>query len=296
MDIALHGAATAEELIPLDDPRSHYAFSKIFEKPGWLANRRNKDRLKVLRNLDAQLSEMLHDGERVSAVAWCQEYSFVESYFLGIWAYLLNRRALLVTQERILLFQIDSRRRPKELKAQIRHGAIQKLSNTWLGSHLRLRLKSKRWMLLSQIPRSMRKSVRETIEAQRKTASPSNVVSREHLCPHCWEPIVDLVPSCPKCRGTFKSPARARWLSLAFPGLGDLYLGHTFLGWLQIVAAVFWWGLLAPAILTDSEVGLPEKAVILGVLALVMHGLDAVVTGYTAKKGLYPEKPGPASR
>lgn len=303
MDIALQGASRAEDLIPIDDPRSHYHFAKIFEAKGWGAKGRNKERLKLLQNLDPALSDLLHDGERVVAVTWGQEYSFFESYFLGVWALLLNRRALLLTPERLLLFQISSRRKLLALKAQVRFGAIQKIAGSWLG-HLSLKLASKKTVLLTQIPRAMRKPFRATLESLRSQSHVSNASGREHLCPHCWEPIAEIVPLCPKCRGTFKSASRARWLSLVFPGLGDLYLGHKLLGVFQLsVAAAYWAGVgiglgasMAEAGPDDPGVNVAATAVVFALMLVMLHGVDALVTGHTAKKGLYPEKRGATSR
>jgi hypothetical protein len=296
MDIALQGASKAEELIRLEDPRSHYAFAKIFEAKGWGAGRRNRERLKLLQNLDAELSRMLHDGERIVAVTWGQEYSFFESYFLGAWAMLLNRRALLLTTERLLLLQINWRKQLLELKSQIRYGAIRKLGGSWLGQ-LQVKLAKGKGLMFTQIPRAMRKPFAQALEAQRASAPVSPIATREHLCPHCYEPLVEVVPACPKCRGTFKSASRARWLSLAFPGVGDLYLGHRLLGGFQIAGAALMWMILVPAMLAGASGGEGAAAAIpLFVVCLMAHAIDAWVTGHTAGKGLYPEKPGSAAR
>jgi hypothetical protein len=151
------------------------------------------------------------------------------------------------------------------------------------------------------MPGAMRKAFANTVDGLRRTAQISNVSSHEHLCPHCYEPIAELVPDCPKCRGTFKSPTRARLLSFLCPGLGDLYLGHQVLGWLQVAGAVLMWSIIVGSVFDEGQPGeTSEKlfvaAFTLGAFTIFFHGIDALVTGHTAKKGLYPEKPGPATR
>jgi hypothetical protein len=301
MDIALQGASRADELIPLDDPQSHYAFSKIFEGKGWGAKGRNKRRLKILQALDAQLDELLHDGERVVNVSWGVHFSFVEWYFLGIWSLLLNQRAMLVTNERVLFCQMSSRQKPMPLKSQVRYGALKKIAANWM-SQLVVTPKQGKSLIFTRVPGKMRKGLAKEVENLRRTAQPSNVATHEHLCPHCYEPIAELVPSCPKCRGTFKSPSRARSLSFLFPGLGDLYLGHQMLGWFQVIVGVFVWSIFASGIAEtataegDAAVNLVAAGVMALFLVVFLHGIDAAVTGHTAKKGLYPEKRGPLTR
>jgi len=294
MDVYLQGASKADELIPLDDPRSHYAFAKIFETKGWGASRRNKERLKLLQSLDGALSEMLRDGERVLSVAWGDEYSLLEEYFLRAWAHFMNRRALLLTNERLLVLQISVRKKLLQLKSQVRWGAIKKVKTSWLGMVMITPKQGKR-LDLARIPRAMKKAFTSAIDAQRRTAHVSNVEAREHLCPHCYEPHVEMPPACPKCRGTFKSASRARWLSFLFPGLGDLYLGHRWLGVFQVVGALCAWVVFANAFLEGSQrdgFDARAAAISFGIVLLFMHGIDAWVTGHTAKKGLYPEKRG----
>ncbi|MFI5316006.1 MAG: hypothetical protein ACHQ6T_09900 [Myxococcota bacterium] len=293
MDVALQGASKAEELIPLEDPGSHYAFSKIFEAKAWGAARRNRERLKLLQSLDRALEEMLHDGERVECVAWGEEYSLLESYFLRVWAHFMNRRALLLTSERVLVLQISVRRKLLELKSQVRFAAIEKAKTTWTGL-VRISPKRGKALDLARLPRPMRKAFARAVEARRQAAHVSSVATREHLCPHCYEPLAELVPACPKCRGTFKSPSRARWLSFAFPGLGDLYLGHRWLGWFQIACGFFVWSVLAGGMF-DGRHGPADwaaSAVTVATVLVLLHGVDAWVTGHTAQKGLYPDQRG----
>jgi hypothetical protein len=109
--------------------------------------------------------------------------------------------------------------------------------------------------------------------------------------------VIGFPERCPRCAGAFKSGARAGWLSLLLPGLGDLYLGHYALGSLELAGALALWGLVVPSL------GAPElqpaiegaaRWITLGVglaaLFLVAHVPDAWITRRTGRKGLYPAK------
>lgn len=285
MDALLQSAERAEHLSALDDPRSKYVFSKIFESSGWGAKRRNKHRLKLLQNLDADLQRMLHDGERVLAVTAAQEYSFVESYFMGLWAYVLNRRALVLTNERMLVLQVDWRGRLSQLKAQIRYAAIAKLGGKLMGQ-LKVACARGRTLAFTQIPRASREPLRALIEERRAAGQPASFGGLEYLCPSCYAAIAELVPDCPKCRSCFKSASKARALSFVFPGLGDLYLGHRALGCFEILGALALWSIFALAIAQAESVA---DAAIVFAFGLGFNALDAWVTGHTASKGLYAE-------
>jgi uncharacterized protein (DUF983 family) len=238
-----------------------------------------------LQNLDAELQRMLHDGERVLAVTPAQEYSFVESYFMGLWAYALNRRALLLTNERMLVLQVDWRCRLSQLKSQIRYGAIAKLGGKFMGQ-LKVTLARGKTLAFTQIPRASRQPLRALIEERRTAAQPVTFGGLEYLCPHCYEALAELAPNCPKCRGAFKSASKARALSFVFPGLGDLYLGHRALGWFEILSALALWSVFAVAIAQAESV---VDAAIPFAVGLGLNALDAWVTGHTASKGLYAE-------
>lgn len=300
MDIALQGASRGEDLIALDDARGPYAFAKIFEPKGWGARRRNRGKLLALQSLDATLSLMLHDGERVVCVTLGQEYSFVESFFMGLWALLLNRRALLLTTERMLVLQVSRKYELLELKSQIRYGAINKVAVSF-GRSLTLKFKKGRAVIFNGLQRASKKELAAALEGLRRGAPPANAEGREHLCAHCYEPIAKLVATCPKCRGTFKSPRKAALLSLALPGLGDLYLGHRWLGAVEVLGALLTWGVLGAAFaaaLLDPKTELADVAgagIALALLVIPLHGLDAAVTGFTARKGLYGDAKGPAA-
>ena len=93
-------------------------------------------------------------------------------------------------------------------------------------------------------------------------------------------------------RGRFKSANRAGLLSLAFPGLGDLYLGHRGLAVVEMFGAASMWFVIFFGFWGSQNTGEPIPAGTLLMISLVAfafcHGLDALVTRHTGHKGLYP--------
>ncbi len=215
---------------------------------------------------------------------------------MGLWAVLLNRRMLVLTTERLLILQVNSRQRLLHLKSQIRLGAIKKVQRG-LFNYVRVVCHEGRAAMFMGIKRADKKALRQMLAYLRENCGPSEVLAREHLCAHCFVPITKICTQCPECTGEFKSATKAGLLSLLFPGLGDLYLGHRGLAAFEIMGAVFVWftvqsvGFVEPQshqgeVPPDPKIMMVVTAVIIFVF---MHGWDALVTAYNGRKGLYPQ-------
>jgi len=103
----------------------------------------------------------------------------------------------------------------------------------------------------------------------------------ENLCPSCFMPLEKRLISCPHCRAHFKEPKKAFLRSLLLPGLGDMYLGHVFLGLLELLGAVFVWAVVISLLLSGEE-GTPLGAFL---LLLLYHVLDGLLAYHMGKKG-----------
>jgi hypothetical protein len=295
MEAILRSASDPRDLVNVRQSNLPYRFDQIFSAEGFGARRLEKRRLKLMQQIDERVRSYLAEGEFVEFVSWGVEYSFFESYFMGMWAYLLNRRAVILTNRRILLIQISSRNRVLQLKSQIRYNAVAKFARATLG-YIGLVTRDKKTHYLMRIPRKDRKQLRDRIAAHVDAVrSEAPVSGRENLCPHCGHRVIGLPERCSRCAKGFKSGAKAGWLSLVFPGLGDLYLGHNLLGLVEILGALFGWGLVAAAFLLPDEAGEVAEGgtaalVLLSVIAFVlMHGTDAWVTRRMGLKGIYPD-------
>lgn len=299
MSSLLQAAPGFEALLRVVDPRLPYRFDRIFDGEGFRARRLSKRRFRLLRRLDGALQRMLENGEKAEYVSWGIEYSFVEAYFLGLWHYALNRRAVVLTDRRILLLQIGMRGHLEDLKSHIRYEAIQGFVKGSFGV-VALQLRNGQKLYLTGVPRRDRKAIRTRIEE--RMASPDiarragGASGRQNLCPHCYATVTGFPARCSRCAGGFKSGSRAGWLSLLFPGLGDWYLGHRFLGLVELLGALVVWALAVPACVDAAMAHSGEAPVLAGIgvgivlIFLATHGLDSWVTRRTGRKGIYPAR------
>lgn len=291
MEALLRSASDPSDLVHVSDERLPYRFDRVFRGGGWWARRLDRARLKLLRSVDASVRPLLAPEERVEAVTWGIEYSLVEHWLMGLWSLLLNRRAILATDRRLLLLQIDSRRRVRELRSQVRFAAVQRVARGSLGV-LSLALKDRSRLVLTGMPRRDRRGLREQVQrgVEAARALPP-VAGRENLCPHCGQRVAGFPERCSQCAKGFKSGSRAGWLSLLLPGLGDLYLGHRGLGVCELGGALLLWAFFGTGLLTSlqgGELGALEAGVAAGFVFVLVHGADALITRRVGRKGIYP--------
>jgi len=287
----LHSASRFQDLLVRraeDDP---YVFATIFDNETWRSRRLSAKKLKLLREIDSTLRAMLEPGEKVHFVTIGNGVSFWESYLLGWVAYAINRRAIILTDHRILLLQIDRKLRPHTFRSQLRYLAIDSLTWPLLGG-VRLRMRSKKTRLYSYMPRRDRGRMRDFIKRKKIEfrGYRAEATDLENVCPHCHQPVEGHPRQCPGCHAGFKSRVKASLLSFLFPGLGDLYLGHKLFGGVEIAAAALTW-LWFLLVAVNGAIALEAKIVSAASLLVFMHGLDALVTRHVASKGLYPMQP-----
>ena len=120
MQAILSSVSDPSDLSHVSSAQTPYRFDRIFRAEGFGAKRLSKQRLKLMKEIDADVQRMLGDGEKVEFMSWGIDYSFLDQYFMGVWAQLINRRAIVFTDQRILLVQINSRRKVMDLKSQVR--------------------------------------------------------------------------------------------------------------------------------------------------------------------------------
>ncbi|MBW2269501.1 MAG: hypothetical protein JRH16_13080 [Deltaproteobacteria bacterium] len=291
MRALLSTATDPGDLANVSGGSTPYRFDSIFHAEGFGARRLKRQRFKLMKEIDSHLQNLLAEGEEVEFISWGTEFSLAEHYFMGLWAQLINRCALLCTNQRLLILQINSKRKVMDLKSQVRYQAIEKFAPGMLGA-LALVLRDGKKLMLTGIPRKDRKPMKALIagklEAARADARGSG---RENLCPHCGHRVVGYPDRCNRCAGPFKSGARAGWLSLVFPGLGDFYLGHRALGVVEMLGAAVAWGIVVvpSALAATAEPGAyTEVAVLGGIVFAFVHGVDCWITRRVGFKGIYP--------
>ena len=293
MEAILSSASEPGDLLNITDSRIPYRFDQIFSAKGFGAKRLAKNRLKFMKAIDSQVQRFLADGEKVQFVSWGVEYSFAEQFLMGPWAYLINRRALVFTDQRILMIQINSRSRVLDLKTQLRFQAIEKFATRTFG-YVGFVLRNGKKFNITGIPRKDRKAIKAFVSRRiSETRADAPGLGIENLCPECGNKVMGFPNRCHQCGQAFKSANKAGWLSLAFPGMGDLYLGHRWLGVTEIVGAVFAWSAIAfPfawSTYSDGGAWIVAAGVAGGVFVFV-HGVDCWITRRVGFKGIYPER------
>ena len=294
MSAIIDSAKKFQDLLDIKEHGTPYFFEKIFPAESWTARLQAKNKFKLLKNIHNQLEAMLHEDEKVCFLTSGMEESFFESIFLGQLMYYINRKAFIFTTQRLIILQINISNKPTELRAQIDYSSIKKIDSTSLGK-CKIKFKNGKTSIFAHIPKKDKKFMKEVIDQLSSSliAADSNTAGLENLCPHCYVKIEGFPEKCEVCGKGFKLAAKAGWLSLLFPGLGDFYLGqHKFLAAFEILGALLIWFVYfmpepaetaQPRTFLDYAIG----AVIIIILA---HGLDSLVTRHIAKKGIYPAK------
>jgi len=112
-------AQSYEELMNLGSHDMPYIFENFFSTEGWGAKSISKRKFKLLKEINKQVLNMLKDDEKVHFITTGIEVSNMEAFLVGaLWLQYINRRALIFTNKRILLIQIDSKNKPRHLMFQ----------------------------------------------------------------------------------------------------------------------------------------------------------------------------------
>ncbi len=279
-----------EDLLDLQQHDLPYAFDSIFKREGFFARRLSVRKYKVLKNIDGRLRAMLEPGERVRFLTFGADLSFWESYFLGFAGYLTNRRAIVLTDRRILMVQIDWKERPKDLHTQIRYPSIESVKRSGIGNTV-LRLDDGTKRVIQGMPKADRKLLMELSDNIRQVIERDGT-GVEDLCPHCFAVVAERPARCAVCGGAFKSARTAALRSLVFPGLGDFYLGHwKFAIWETLIIGFIWLSMLLTILLPspDYPVDPATSVVTAAMIVLFFHVPDALLTRYIGRKGIYPK-------
>ena len=111
---------------------------------------------------------------------------------------------------------------------------------------------------------------------------------KDNLCPECYQPVGPKQYTCPNCGDEFIKPSKPALMSLCLPCLGDFYMGHRFLGLMELFGYIVLW-IVWIALLSEEG---PSALPIIAIVLLVEHGVDALLTLHIAKKGLTSVKKG----
>lgn len=215
-------------------------------------------------------------------------YVWEQFFGAGVWANYVNGTTLVLTDRRLLAFNVKYRSRmPKDIKNAMPLSEITSVRR--FGSGLTFRLRDGRKLRVTGLPfadaRELRARLKKQLEdpAHQIAGVRADTRSVQHLCPVCCRPIesVDSL-QCPSCRTAFRSGRTAALRSLLLPGLGDIYLKHTVLGVLELFGSVIVWLIVLAALLSREA-----DAIIMAVFLFVaVNVVDYFVTKAMARKGV----------
>jgi cell division septation protein DedD len=263
------------------------------EGDGFFERRRKARRARLLAGLADVLRRALAPGEVVRWAARGVRYSFVEHLFGGAAAQQRNRVALVLTDRRLLLVQVDRKGGAGDVKNEVPLAAIREVGKGMVA--LRLRLADGTKLQFSSVPGRDRKRLQALIPT---TEGPrSTQASVVHLCPACLRPVpgpVGAVPACPQpdCRIPFRDPAKAGRLSALVPGLGSLYLRDHLFGSIELLGSMLVLGVALAFVFDAASARRPPGVVAAVLFAIALIALPRLVAYRkalsTGRYGLIP--------
>jgi hypothetical protein len=270
------------------------------EDDGFFGRRAKARRAKLLGGVADVVRRTLAPGETVRYVGRGVRYHLLEHVFGGAAvAQYHNMTALVLTDRRLLLVQLDRRGRAADIKNEVPLAAIRGAGRK--GFSFRIQLADGTKLSFVQMSGADKKR----FGALRPAAAGPRTAERSlvHLCPACLGAVpgpVGVALVCPRedCRVPFRDPRRAARLSALVPGLGDLYLRHHFFGSIEFLGSMAMLG-VAIAFLVQAVAGGETSSVagaaILGVLLVgVPRVIDHRLTLHMGRKGLVPLALAPA--
>ena len=261
------------------------AFEEIFSpgKRGGYRNRKNKFKVKILMAVSEVLDKLIRDGERVLRIGKGTAYYPAELLFGNGWLTMMyNHYAILATDQRILLINVNSRMKgTTHYVFQVLYEDIRKVKRgIFFSCMVWDRIRSKR-RVLTRVKRYISKEMKDFIMERKRyvKGEPGSVL--ECLCPSCFVPLERGLTECPSCEAYFKTPKKASLRSLLLPGLGDFYLGHRALGAVELMGSIMVWAYAFFLVYHGQKDGL-----FVAVLVLLFYNCsDAVLTYFMGKKG-----------
>jgi len=264
----------------------HYNLPEIFsaDKKGRYKHRGNQMKAKILIAVEATLTRILRPNEQILRVAAGTAHHPIEILFgNGIFTMLYNRYAIIATDQRLVMINTNhSMTSLRHYLFQMPYDEIKKVSRGLFRTSLTLTPKKGKRRTFTSMKASLSGELVECITPRLNLQKdlPASAM-KPNLCPACFCALGVQLNQCSSCRTDFKRPFSAALRSLVLPGLGDLYLGHRALGYLEMVGSLFVW-LVA---LSFFLAGGPEDVVIAAIIIFLYNGMDALLTLHMGKKG-----------
>jgi hypothetical protein len=270
-----------------------YEFETLFHKTKGLGvGSYLKNKVRLIKLLEPTFEKILFPQEKILFVTRGVLNSFAEQYFMGIISMMLNHTAFIFTNHRIILYNISTKGKPQEMKWHIPYHQIKTFKATSLFSGTKFVLEDGKKMSFVKIHKLDRKKLKEMVQVaidddKGRDQQMPHFVSKDNLCTACYWPVRPKTYKCEKCDEEFVQPMKPALMSLAFPSLGDFYMGHTMVALLETVGYLFTWFY----ILVVATAGLGSAGFMMaGGILFVAHVFDFGITLHIAKKGLMSTK------
>ena len=277
------------ELKVILDGEIHYRLERVFPKlAGWGSNGDIKRRGKLIGFVEPTLKRMLFNGEEVLYVAKGVQYSLAENYFMGaLWATLLNQTVFVLTNARLLMMRSNSKGKPSEMFWVIYYSEIQEFKANWTGV-LNLRLKDNKKLKFTGFTSIDRQSMptifQNAMDDYRKhDFTPTASQSQETLCGHCFKVVPKSEYLCEYCGTEYWTPRQLAFRSLVFPSWGDICMKHYGMAFFELLGYLFSWIAAAVNLIGGNPT---QGLIIIAMIFLFEHTIDAIVTYIIASKGL----------
>jgi hypothetical protein len=254
-------------------------------KKGVYKTGRNKFKARILKSVYEKANKILSDGEKVFRIGKGTAY-FPAELFIGngYLTMLYNQYAILCTNRRLLFININSRvTRSTHYVFQIVYEDIKSIKKGFLLWHFIINRHRGKRRVYTAVKRFLLNDIKDFVEQKLSGLGGKSVPQHalEKLCPACFIPLEENLIQCPECSVQFKKPKTAFLKSLIVPGWGDIYLGHRFLGVLELLGSVFVWLIVISLLISGSRGNLAVAAAIF----LFYNLMDGMLTYHMAAKG-----------
>ena len=118
MGTSFADARQFRDLVSVKSQQANYQFDKIFSDESEEAANLSARKFEILKKIDSRLQAILRRGEQVYFLSAGTERSIGEGFW-GWHLFPVNRRAIILTSQRVLLLQINGKNEPSQLVAQI---------------------------------------------------------------------------------------------------------------------------------------------------------------------------------
>lgn len=254
-----------------------------------------KKKCKLIKQVEPILSQCLHDNEEVLYVAKGVQLKFWEQYFMGVWAQLINQTVFVLTNGRLLMFNTNTKGKPKHSYWMVYFSEIIKFKKRFLGG-MTMNLKDKSKFVFSGFQGADKKSMPEIFERINQQYSemgfsPDVSQSRECLCTVCKEVVPKKTYQCANCGQDYWSPKELGMRSLIFPSWGDWLMGHRLLAAMELFGYLISWIIIISLFTGPDPLSVAAGLGVAVFVLVIEHVIDGWLTYAIANKGLVPKKP-----